>query len=120
WAPKAKEVRVKVISPTQHTFNLQRDEFGYWTTQTADIPEGARYFYQLDDALERPDPASLSQPEGVHGPSEVVNLHDFGWADAGWQGLSMEEMIIYELHVGTFTQEGTLDAIIGRLDYLLE
>ena len=120
WAPKANDVRVKVVSPSEHTINLQRDEFGYWTTQTVDVLVGARYYYQLNEELERPDPASLSQPEGVHGPSEVVNLHDFGWTDAGWRGLPMEEMIIYELHVGTFTPEGTFDAIIARLDYLLE
>lgn len=120
WAPKAQSVKVKVVAPFEKTIPLEQDISGYWTAQIEDIPEGVRYYYQLNNELERPDPASLAQPEGVHGPSEVVNLNSFAWTDAGWQGLSMEEMIMYELHVGTFTPKGTFEAIIERLDYLLE
>lgn len=118
WAPQATSARVKIVAPQEKIINLQREEFGYWTAEAENIPEGTRYFYELDE-LSRPDPASVSQPEGVHGPSEIVNLQNFDWKDQDWQGLPMEKMIIYELHVGTFTPEGTFDAIIGRLDYLL-
>jgi maltooligosyltrehalose trehalohydrolase len=77
-----------------------------------------RYRYVLDGRVERPDPASRFQPDGVHGPSEVVDPNDFQWSDAGWHGRPTDRMIIYELHVGTFTPEGTFEAIVPHLDYL--
>lgn len=82
------------------------------------IGPGARYLYILDGARARPDPVSRAQPEGVHGPSEVVDPGAFAWTDAAWGGRPLSEMVIYELHVGTFTPEGTFDAIISRLDAL--
>lgn len=120
WAPQGHSVNVKLVAPFEKNIPLHRDAWGYWTVRADNIPEGARYYYQLSEELVRPDPASVSQPEGVHGPSAIVNLHNFAWTDAAWQGLDMEEMIMYELHVGTFTPEGTFEAIIPRLDYLLQ
>ncbi len=79
---------------------------------------GARYLYVLDGERERPDPASRAQPDGVHGPSEVVDTGAFAWTDEGWRGLALRNMVIYELHVGAFTPEGTFDAIISRLERL--
>lgn len=81
---------------------------------------GTSYIYRLDDERERPDPASRFQPEGVHGPSQVVDPHEFRWDDGDWKGTPLKDYIVYELHVGTFTPEGTFDAVIPRLDYLVE
>ena len=73
WAPQASAVRVKMVAPQEKFIDLQPEEYGYWTATAEGVQEGTRYFYDLD-GLSRPDPASVSQPEGVHGPSEVVNL----------------------------------------------
>jgi maltooligosyltrehalose trehalohydrolase len=92
---------------------------GYHEASVSDVEPGARYFIRLPDDKERPDPASRSQPEGVHGPSRVV-ARDFPWNDYGWRGLALEHYIIYELHVGLFTTDGTFEAIIPELDYLVQ
>ena len=91
---------------------------GYFDIQLDQITAGIRYQYRLDQDKIRHDPASRFQPEGVHGPSEVVDLKSFAWSDGQWRGLSLEEYVFYELHAGTFTPEGTFAAIIPRLDDL--
>jgi maltooligosyltrehalose trehalohydrolase len=93
---------------------------GWFEATIAGLGAGARYLYVLDGERERPDPASRAQPEGVHGPSEVVDPYAFPWSDTGWRGLPLKEMVTYELHVGTFTSEGVFDAIIPRLNELRE
>lgn len=120
WAPYRKEVAVEIISPEERLIPMEQDEEGYWKVTAEGIKPETLYFYQLDGSLERPDPASHFQPEGVHGPSQVVDHHRMKWADAGWSGIPLEEMIIYELHVGTFTPEGTFEGIIPRLKELQE
>jgi maltooligosyltrehalose trehalohydrolase len=92
------------------------EKTGGYHEVTIEAPPGTRYCFTID-GTDRPDPASRLQPEGVHGPSEVVG-REFEWHDAGWRGLPIEELAIYELHVGTFTPEGTFDAAIERLDSL--
>jgi maltooligosyltrehalose trehalohydrolase len=92
---------------------------GYFTGVTRG-QAGLRYFYLLDGERRRPDPASRALPDGVHGPSEVVDTGAFVWSDTGWRGLPLKAMVIYELHVGTFTPEGTFDAVIPRLAQLRE
>src|SRR5471030_1388882 len=92
---------------------------GYHEVTIEGIAPGARYKLRLDGREERPDPASRLQPQGVHGASEIVG-RDFAWKDGQWRGLALKDYVIYELHVGTFTNEGTFDAIIGRLDELRE
>jgi maltooligosyltrehalose trehalohydrolase len=79
---------------------------------------GDRYAYILDGSQPIPDPVSRSLPEGVHGPTEIVDPLAFRWTDESWRGLPLSEYVIYELHVGTFTPEGTFDGVIGRLPYL--
>jgi maltooligosyltrehalose trehalohydrolase len=93
---------------------MQPVERGYHEAEVMDVEPGSLYFYRLAGEKERPDPASRSQPQGVHGPSEVADPR-FAWEDSGWTGLSLEEYTIYELHVGTFTPEGTFDAVIPHL-----
>ena len=115
WAPLLQEVAVQIVSPQERLLPMQKDEEGYWQVMASGIEPGTLYFYQLAGANNRPDPASKYQPQGVHGPSEVIDLNAFNWSDTNWGGIPLEEMIIYEIHVGTFTPEGTFEAIIPRL-----
>jgi len=98
---------------------MQQRPGGYHQIIVKDIAPGARYKYRLKSNKELPDPVSRYQPEGVHGPSEVVDRR-FDWQDRHWFGLPIENYIIYELHVGTFTEEGTFEAVIPHLDELAE
>ena len=115
WAPARDTVELHVVAPAERRVPLKKNDAGYHEA-TLDLGAGTRYFFSLDGA-DRPDPASRFQPEGVHGPSEVVG-EAFAWSDGQWKGLPLDEYVIYELHVGTFTPEGTFDAVIGRLDEL--
>ncbi|RPJ02979.1 MAG: malto-oligosyltrehalose trehalohydrolase, partial [Chloroflexi bacterium] len=119
WAPNVEQVEVRVKTPAERVFPLRRDERGYHYGLVEGLEPGGRYYYCLDQSVERPDPASSFQPEGVHGPSEVIDPA-FDWEDQGWFGLPLRDYLIYELHVGTFTPEGTFDAIIPLLPELIE
>jgi maltooligosyltrehalose trehalohydrolase len=118
WAPKAHSMAVKIRGSVGEPFPLSQDTTGYWTGTVQNISPGTRYQYLIDQTLERPDPASRSQPDGVPGPSEIIDPHAFSWTDRPWRGIPLERYIIYELHTGTFTAEGTFDAMISRLPYL--
>ncbi len=120
WAPLFKEVAVHLLSPQEKIIPLKQMERGYWEGKITDVEPGTLYFYQLNGEADRADPASHSQPKGVHGPSEVIDHNAFVWNDQNWKGVSLAEMVIYELHVGTFTSEGTFTGIIPRLPYLRE
>jgi maltooligosyltrehalose trehalohydrolase len=98
---------------------MEPEEGGYFSAVVEGVEPGAWYFYRLDNERERPDPASRFQPRGVHGPSQIVD-HRFHWEDTSWSGLPLAEYILYELHAGAFTPEGTFDAIIPRLRQLKE
>jgi maltooligosyltrehalose trehalohydrolase len=111
-------VAVSIVSPEEITLPMKQTERGYWKTAAGNVYPGTRYFYQLDDERKRPDPASHFQPEGVHGPSEVVDHRSFEWDDRDWKGIPLAEMIMYEVHIGTFTPEGTFAAAINRIDDL--
>ena len=120
WAPKAKEMGLKISSPEDGPWSfapMEPLDFGYWRASVKGAWPGARYFFVLD-GQERPDPASHFQPLGVHGPSEVVDHASFKWTDDGWENIRPASMVIYELHTGAFTTEGRLDSIIKRLDDL--
>ncbi|HYH01081.1 MAG TPA: malto-oligosyltrehalose trehalohydrolase [Terriglobales bacterium] len=115
WAPTAKRVDVQLESGA--LFHMYPEQEGNFQA-SAPVRAGERYFYVLDGGRPLPDPVSRLLPEGVHGPTQVVDPAGFRWSDAGWRGLDMPDYVIYELHVGTFTPEGTFDAAIGKLDYL--
>jgi maltooligosyltrehalose trehalohydrolase len=119
WAPHADSVAVRLVAPAEGLFPLARGERGYFHGMLSRAGPGSLYYYVLDDNKERPDPASRSQPHGVHGPSQVV-APDFPREDGPWPGLFLPHYVIYELHTGTFTAEGTFDALIPRLDALKE
>ncbi|MCA1993900.1 MAG: malto-oligosyltrehalose trehalohydrolase [Coleofasciculus sp. S288] len=120
WAPSHDEVAVQIVSPENRVIPMQKDEQGYFNVLAEGIEPGTLYFYKIAGETDRPDPASRHQPKDVHGPSEVVAHSTFNWSDTDWSGIPLEEMIIYELHVGTFTPEGTFEAIIPRLRELRE
>jgi maltooligosyltrehalose trehalohydrolase len=119
WAPLLTEVAVNLVSE-RRVVPLRNEQFGYWRAVVPAVAPGAPYLFRLGGGIERPDPASNYQPEGVHGPSHVVDHGRFEWDDAGWGGMPLDEMVIYELHTGTFTPEGTFAAIIPRLRDLRE
>jgi maltooligosyltrehalose trehalohydrolase len=119
WAPERERVEVHITAPREQRVPMRKTATGYHEAVVDDCGEGTRYLFQLDGKDEWPDPASRFQPEGVHKPSEVVGA-EFEWHDEGWTGVALEDYVVYELHVGTFTQEGTFDAVIGHLDYLKE
>lgn len=119
WAPLLKEVSLHIVAPEDKLLPMQRDEQGYWQITTEAEP-GTLYFYRHDGQDDRPDPVAFSQPQGIHKASEVVDHQAFSWTDSQWRGIALEEMVIYELHVGTFTPQGTFEAIIDRLPDLKE
>jgi maltooligosyltrehalose trehalohydrolase len=109
-------VDLLILGPDKREFRMQPGQSGYFHIEVPGIHPETTYLYRIDDVKERPDPASRWQPEGVHGPSRI-------WSNApaahpGWRGISLRECIIYELHTGAFTREGTFEAVIPRLPYL--
>jgi len=117
WAPSLDRVEVHLVAPKERRVPLQKVGDGYHEAFVDDCPAGTRYLFVLNGGSERADPASRLQPEGVHGPSEVVGS-EFEWSDRNWRGIALEDHVVYELHVGTFTEEGTFEAIIPHLDGL--
>jgi maltooligosyltrehalose trehalohydrolase len=119
WAPFLNQVEVHIVEPRDRIIPLDKNSQGYWEKTTDGMPLGSLYFYRLDGDSEYPDPASRFQPRGVHGPSQVID-QDFNWEDQRWSGLPLGDYITYELHTGTFTSDGTFDAITGHLEKLKE
>ena len=120
WSPQKEKVAVHIVSPEENLLPMTKQERGYWYLKAENIKPGTQYYYQLEEASDKPDPASGFQPQGVHEASEVIDHSNFNWRDSDWTGIPLEEMIIYELHVGTFTESGTFQAIIPRLSDLAE
>ncbi len=139
WGPSLKKAAVKVVQmpadggsehpPLPISLPMTQDDRGYWHVTAPDLPAGTQYRYQIDngaadesgdDLPAWPDPASAYQPEGVHGPSEVVDHNAFEWTDGDWKGVGLNDYVIYELHIGTFTAEGTFEAAIAHLPYLVD
>lgn len=117
WAPLAEKVEVRLLAPRPRVAALDQGERGYHHVVLEGVEPGSLYLFRLDGGRERPDPASRSQPQGVHGPSEVADPQ-FPWQDASWVGPRLQVYVLYELHVGTFTREGTFDAILPHLSDL--
>jgi maltooligosyltrehalose trehalohydrolase len=119
WAPNARSVSLHLLHSGE-LLTMAPLSRGYFRRTVENLEPGTRYFFQLDDARKLPDPASRFQPEGVHGPSEVVDLNQFQWTDQNWQGRTLERSIFYEIHVGTYTAQGTFDALIPHIPELVE
>lgn len=115
WAPDAQSLEVE-IDGAHHV--MQRDADGYYTATVGGSKAGDLYRYRIDGADSYPDPCSRYQPEGVHGPSMVVDPDAFHWTDQHWPGVEMKGQVIYEMHIGTFTPEGSFDAAIREFTEL--
>ncbi|TWT90133.1 Malto-oligosyltrehalose trehalohydrolase [Pseudobythopirellula maris] len=125
WAPRCERVEVVIEGAgggerAPRVALLECDEQGFFQASVAQTPPGALYGYRLDGGPLRPDPVSRHQPNGVHGLSAVIDHASFGWTDAAWRGVAKRNLVIYELHVGAFTAEGTFASAIGRLAELVE
>jgi len=117
WAPTAGTVELDL---TGKRLEMAPTAAGWWRVEAADAGPGADYAYVIDGGDPVPDPRSLWQPHGVHGPSRVYDHADFAWSDHRWAGRALSGSVVYELHVGTFTEAGTFDAAIDRLDHLVD
>ena len=119
WAPACRSVEFVRVGETGNTIvALDAEPDGFFGAPVPDVKAGDRYWFRLDGERLRPDPRSRYQPEGPHGPSAVVDPESFRWTDAAWRGISAEGHVIYELHVGTFTPEGTWSAAAAQLEEL--
>lgn len=121
WAPRAERLDLHLLSPRHEIVPMQGDSRGYFRVTVENVAAKARYRFRLDGdaAKEFPDPVSRSQPDGVHGPSEVVP-RDFPWSDTAWRNHPLRDFVIYELHVGTFTTGGTFADATAHLARLRE
>ncbi len=117
WAPYAKSLEL-VYAPSGERVPLSRGERDHFEIDESRFDAGTRYAFSIDGGPPRPDPRSRFQPEGVHGPSEWVNLEDFAWSDSSFQQVPLASALVYELHVGTFSPEGTFDGVLPRLPHL--
>lgn len=115
WAPLAKSI---TLLTQQQRYPLHATAHGWWELSTEDVVHGDDYQFIVDDGTPLPDPRSPWQPEGVHGPSRWVDHSRFAWTDNEWQPPAWSSAIVYELHIGTFTDSGTFDAAIDRLEHL--
>jgi maltooligosyltrehalose trehalohydrolase len=120
WAPKAARVDLCLESGSRETLPLTRQDAGWFELTTRSAPAGTLYRFQIDQGIKVPDPASRFQPMDVHEASEVVDPRAFDWNDDDWPGRRWEEAVIYELHVGAFSHQGSFHAVAEKLDYLRE
>ena len=120
WAPQKQKMTLHLVHPRDQKIEMYKNEEGYFSIEVQNTYPGTRYFFMPDEERDYPDPASNYQPEGVHGPSEVIDHTTYQWRDNEWKGKALNRLIFYELHVGTFTKEGTFEATISRLDDLVE
>ncbi len=117
WAPLIDQVSIKVYGQPD-VLPLDQQDMGYWALTTDRIHPGDQYRFVLNGQYERPDPASLYQPQGVHGPSEAVDTARFPWTDQDWRNLDLADYLLYEVHTGTVTTDGTFLALEETLDHL--
>lgn len=119
WAPYAHHMAVKIMGDgSEALIPMVRLDDGMFSAMSEHAPPGTDYLYVIDGEKERPDPASRWQPQGVHGPSRVVDPAAFTWSDADWKGLPLKAYVLYELHVGTFSTQGTFEGVIDKLGHL--
>src|SRR6185437_9530592 len=118
WAPYNAAAELHILRPKAQVIAMDRAARGYFRAVVDDAGDSCVYLYGLSADKRRADPASRFQPEGVHGPSQVIPTAGFTWTDTEWRGLPLKDLVFYELHVGTFTSEGTFEAVIPRLSSL--
>jgi maltooligosyltrehalose trehalohydrolase len=119
WAPEKNQMILHIVGPRKHEIQMSKNDQGYFTVTVPAVDASSRYYLSTENGEQIPDPASGYQPEGVHGPSQVVNHNAYHWKDIQWKGIPFHDWIIYELHIGTFTKEGTFRSAEERLDDLV-
>ncbi len=119
WAPNHSRIALLLTGDNRH-IAMDKAGGGYWTHTIEGFEAGTRYMFELDGKDAKPDPASHYQPDGVFGASQVIDHDSFRWSDRGWRGLDIKDLVFYELHIGTFTPEGTFKAAIERVAELQE
>ncbi|WP_200913698.1 alpha-amylase family glycosyl hydrolase [Devosia sp. Leaf64] len=119
WAPVSAAVSLKIYD-LDLILPMQSQARGWYEVEVEEARPGMRYRFILENGQEVPDPASRFQPEDVDGPSEIIDPRSYAWQDGAWRGRPWEEVIVYELHIGTFTPEGTFLAALGKLDHLID
>lgn len=117
WAPLARSMEIHILGDSPKVLPLTRNEKGYWQSAPTAVEPGTDYKINADHNL-RPDPASAHQPDGPHGPSRTVDHSRYDWQHKTPEPIELKDYILYELHVGTFTPEGTFEAAAQKLDYL--
>jgi maltooligosyltrehalose trehalohydrolase len=117
WSPLSEKIEIVV---NEEIFPLEKEKYGYWKLKTSDIRKNDLYTIRVNGENDFPDPVSLSQPEGVHGRSRVTDINAFAWTDESYKNPDLSDYIIYELHTGTFTNEGSFAGIEKKLDHLKE
>lgn len=117
WAPRARTIAVRIAGSL---YPLQPSDGGWWTGDVEHAGPGTEYQFVIDGGDPIPDPRSPFQPLGIHGPSRLIDHDAFGWTDQRWQAKPLSSAILYELHIGTFTSQGTFQSTIERLDYLVD
>jgi maltooligosyltrehalose trehalohydrolase len=118
WAPDRQCMVLHLIYPRELKMEMHKDAEGFFSLTLHGVSQDTLYYYRPDGAHDFPDPASHWQPQGVHGPSGLINHNLFVWEDTAWKGITREQLILYELHTGTFTEKGTFESITTKLDYL--
>ena len=120
WAPDATSVDLLMEAEGRSPlhFPMEKNTDGFFSERMKTVQPGALYRYQVDGKPAWPDPASRYQPQGIHGPSQLIDPSSFRWSDSRWEGIAIEKLVLYELHVGTFTPEGTFLAALDRLPFL--
>ncbi|HTS61423.1 MAG TPA: malto-oligosyltrehalose trehalohydrolase [Candidatus Acidoferrales bacterium] len=120
WAPRLHAVQVAIAGQAPRTVPMEPEAGGEFVVYADGVSAGADYRFLTDGGRQLPDPVSRWQPDAVHGPSRVVDPASFDWSDQAWRGIPLEQLVIYELHTGTFTPDGTFDRIIPQLPYLCD
>src|SRR5687768_17070172 len=110
WAPLINDAKL-LLEKHPEKIILSKDDEGFWSAKTDKIKPGDLYKYEIDNSYQLPDPASLAQPNGVHQHSQAIDINNFFWEDGQWKNLPLEDYIIYEVHTGTFSTQGTFAGI---------
>ncbi|HEV7379210.1 MAG TPA: malto-oligosyltrehalose trehalohydrolase, partial [Dyadobacter sp.] len=119
WAPHAEQAELFIVSQNAY-LSLQSGDRGFWELTTDVLKPGDEYFFRLNQGKHLPDPATISQPTGIYGPSQATDLNSYPWNDGTWENPDLQDYILYELHTGTFTHQGTFEGIEQKLNYLAE
>lgn len=119
WAPRVETMVLELLGSQVNEHPMARSMDGIHSVTVPHASAGTDYWYRVDAETRRPDPRSRYQAHGVHGPSQIVDPADFSWTDEDWIGIELDDYVIYEIHVGTFTPEGTFLSAIAKLDHLV-